>query len=54
MFGRAYKTGRLVERYSGGGNRMKPSNGSEVMFGLFVIVALLFIVGSCVHMIQGG
>ena len=53
MFGRAYKTGRLVERYSGGGNRMRPSNGSEVMFGLFVIVSLLFIVGSCASLIGG-
>lgn len=48
MIGRSYSLGRKVERYSGGGGSMKPTNFSEVIIGLFVIATLLFIVGSCV------
>jgi len=42
MYGKAYKSGRRVQRHTGGGGSMKPTNFSEGVFGILV---LAFVVG---------
>lgn len=41
--GKAYKSGRHVQRFSGGGGSMKPTNNSEAIFGMLVL-AFVFII----------
>jgi len=43
MYGKAYKSGRRVQRHTGGGGSMKPTNFSEAIFGMLVL-AFVFII----------
>lgn len=40
MYGKAYKSGRHVQRHTGGGGSMKPTNFSEAIFGMLVIAGI--------------
>ena len=44
MYGKSYKSGRRVQRYTGGGGSMKPTNFSQSVIGLatFVLFAVIF------------
>lgn len=43
MYGKAYKSGRHVQRHTGGGGSMKPTNFSEVIFGMLVL-GIIFVI----------
>jgi hypothetical protein len=47
MYGKAYKSGRRVQRHTGGGGSMKPTNFSEALFGLLVLAVLLASFAAC-------
>ena len=44
MYGKAYKSGRRVQRHTGGGGSMKPTNNSEILFGMLVLAGVLVII----------
>ena len=44
MYGKAYKSGRRVQRHTGGGGSMKPTNNSEVIIGLITLVFVFAII----------
>ncbi len=48
MIGKSYNVGRHVQRYTGGGGSMKPTNFSEAILGMIVLGVVFFMLASCV------